>query len=372
VLGPRAGAYYLVRHGLAEGELVVTQGNFKIDAEIQIQAKPSMMTPEGGGGGGHQHGGQGGGAAKPTTAGEHAEQQAALSAEFDQQVRRLEAAYDQVADAIRQQDLGKAATAFGQFGETLNGIDGAELTGHPRMLWKEFAMLLGNDAIEGSDAEQLADADHVFLLLKGNMRRMREQLGIMPEQRMRMERIVVDPEFQVELARVWEQYRTLGEALATDRYREAQQNSVALQSAMDTVDAERLTDRAKQIWTEERAGLVEHIASFQKVGDIQTARAEFALLSERVGVLARTFGFGEAGPVYELHCPMALEGKGAVWYQASDQVRNPYMGSALGPAMFTCADRVEKLMTVEPANPPQPDGHQDHSQHEMPQASRPR
>ena len=34
-----------------EGELVVTEGNFKIDAEIQIQAKPSMMTPEGGGGG---------------------------------------------------------------------------------------------------------------------------------------------------------------------------------------------------------------------------------------------------------------------------------------------------------------------------------
>ena len=45
VLGPRAGDYYLVRHGLEEGELVVTQGNFKIDAEIQIQAKPSMMTP---------------------------------------------------------------------------------------------------------------------------------------------------------------------------------------------------------------------------------------------------------------------------------------------------------------------------------------
>jgi multidrug efflux pump subunit AcrA (membrane-fusion protein) len=57
VLGSRAGDYYLVAHGLEEGELVVTRGNFKIDAEIQIQAKPSMMTPEGGGGGGHDHGG---------------------------------------------------------------------------------------------------------------------------------------------------------------------------------------------------------------------------------------------------------------------------------------------------------------------------
>jgi len=48
VLGPRAGDYYLVKQGLAEGELVVTNGNFKIDSAMQIQAKPSMMNPEGG------------------------------------------------------------------------------------------------------------------------------------------------------------------------------------------------------------------------------------------------------------------------------------------------------------------------------------
>ncbi len=48
VLGPRAGDYYLVKEGLAEGEIVVTKGNFKIDSALQIQAKPSMMSPEGG------------------------------------------------------------------------------------------------------------------------------------------------------------------------------------------------------------------------------------------------------------------------------------------------------------------------------------
>ena len=58
VLGPRAGNYYIVRSGLNEGDRVVTKGNFKIDSALQIQAKPSMMTPEGGGGSsGHQHGG---------------------------------------------------------------------------------------------------------------------------------------------------------------------------------------------------------------------------------------------------------------------------------------------------------------------------
>jgi Cu(I)/Ag(I) efflux system membrane fusion protein len=44
-LGPRAGDWYVVRDGLAEGELVVTQGNFKIDSELQIRGRPSMMQP---------------------------------------------------------------------------------------------------------------------------------------------------------------------------------------------------------------------------------------------------------------------------------------------------------------------------------------
>ena len=45
-LGPRVGGYYIVRSGIAEGEQVVVNGSFKIDAELQIQAKPSMMDPE--------------------------------------------------------------------------------------------------------------------------------------------------------------------------------------------------------------------------------------------------------------------------------------------------------------------------------------
>lgn len=48
VLGPRVSDYYIVNSGLEEGELVVVHGNFKIDSAAQIQAKPSMMSPEGG------------------------------------------------------------------------------------------------------------------------------------------------------------------------------------------------------------------------------------------------------------------------------------------------------------------------------------
>jgi len=46
-LGPRAGDHYIVNSGLMEGEIVVTNGNFKIDSEMQLQGKQSMMNPEG-------------------------------------------------------------------------------------------------------------------------------------------------------------------------------------------------------------------------------------------------------------------------------------------------------------------------------------
>jgi len=44
VLGPKAGNFYILHSGLKEGERVVTQGAFKLDAELQIHAKPSMMS----------------------------------------------------------------------------------------------------------------------------------------------------------------------------------------------------------------------------------------------------------------------------------------------------------------------------------------
>ncbi len=42
-LGPRAGNYYIVKSGLKAGQMVVVNGNFKIDSALQIQARPSMM-----------------------------------------------------------------------------------------------------------------------------------------------------------------------------------------------------------------------------------------------------------------------------------------------------------------------------------------
>ncbi len=48
VLGADAGNYYVLREGLNEGDLVASNGVFKIDAAAQLSGKQSMMNPEGG------------------------------------------------------------------------------------------------------------------------------------------------------------------------------------------------------------------------------------------------------------------------------------------------------------------------------------
>ncbi len=47
-LGPMLGNSYVITDGLDEGEEIVTQGAFSVDAAAQLEGKPSMMNPEGG------------------------------------------------------------------------------------------------------------------------------------------------------------------------------------------------------------------------------------------------------------------------------------------------------------------------------------
>jgi membrane fusion protein, copper/silver efflux system len=56
-LGASLGASYIVLDGLKDGEEIVTNGAFSIDAAAQLAGKPSMMNPEGGKAmAGHDHG----------------------------------------------------------------------------------------------------------------------------------------------------------------------------------------------------------------------------------------------------------------------------------------------------------------------------
>ena len=68
------------------------------------------------------------------------------------------------------------------------------------------------------------------------------------------------------------------------------------------------------------------------------------------------FGVGDVGTMYRLHCPMALGGRGAIWFQDNDDTRNPYYGAT----MLKCADEVEAIVPSSTA-PHADESHADES-----------
>jgi len=344
VLGPRAGDYYLVRSGLKEGEIVVTNGNFKIDSAVQIQAKPSMMTPEGGGGGGHQHGGE----EKPSKTGQGRTMAlSSVPAEFQSQLQKLESAYEAIAKAAELKDISFFRSEFEVFGEAFSEMDGGLLGGHLRMLWDELSMLLNNDIVEGRDVKKVTEIDRVYMVLTKNMRRVRERFGISHDDQKPQipQSLEVPAEFQSQLVRLWEAYLSLQQALAGDNYSLAQQAATHSQTSLSAIDAKPLAEDAHQVWKKEYSNLVHILQSMNQAEDLKSIRESFSLLSDELMVLINIFDSGGFGTVYRLYCPMAFGSRGAMWLQKEKQVRNPYFGQA----MLKCADPAE-LISSQPAS----------------------
>jgi len=148
VLGPRAGDYYIVKGGLDEGELVVVNGNFKIDSALQILAKPSMMSPEGGAPApGHHHG-----AAMPSAP---VAQKAEAPGAFLSQLRTLYGAYLTLQDALASDSKDKAAQAVTGVRDALAAVDMKLLEGKAHMRWMKHQANLGKTVESMSDARSI-------------------------------------------------------------------------------------------------------------------------------------------------------------------------------------------------------------------------
>jgi Cu(I)/Ag(I) efflux system membrane fusion protein len=169
VLGPRAGDYYVVKSGLKEGELVVTNGAFKLDSELQIQAKPSMMSPEGGAAPmGHQHGQQ----AQPPTAHEalraderRARERIEVSWEALDALTPVYKAYFAVQAALAADDLNTAVSEYKNVIEATTAVHMALFTGEAHNHWMELSERLVQAATDGSSAQDLDAARQAFLKL---------------------------------------------------------------------------------------------------------------------------------------------------------------------------------------------------------------
>ncbi len=133
VLGPRAGDSYVVREGLAEGEKVVVHGSFKIDSALQIQAKPSMMSP--------------GGSASDMAGVETERRDLAASGALSSRLKPLYEAYFALANGLAADDFAVAHARAGNLREAVAAVPEDGLTARARREWRRLAAEL-QDALD--------------------------------------------------------------------------------------------------------------------------------------------------------------------------------------------------------------------------------
>jgi Cu(I)/Ag(I) efflux system membrane fusion protein len=132
-LGARLGDYYVVESGLEEGDLVVTRGAFKLDAELQIRAKPSMMSMP-----------------SETQKVDHSMHQGSPSETivqmtpeaFTQQLQKMIHSYFSLQQALAGDDSDAAALAATATKEALDAIDMGLLSGDAHMIWMDHLKAL--------------------------------------------------------------------------------------------------------------------------------------------------------------------------------------------------------------------------------------
>lgn len=178
VLGPRAGDYYVVLSGLAEGEEVVTRGNFKIDSSLQIEAKPSMMNPTGGGsgGGGHEHG-AGGASSKKQTPSMASMKRLSVPVSFRQRLEEAFEAYLKISAALVEGKLESAESSFAHLGNLIKPLPGDSLSEEAKGEWKRVSRSIQNAVVLASTSRDLKEIRSAFSDLTKAMTHVEHRFG---------------------------------------------------------------------------------------------------------------------------------------------------------------------------------------------------
>jgi len=177
-LGPLSGDFYVVKSGLAEGDLVVTNGAFKIDSELQIQAKPSMMTPQGGGILAHQHGNMGNMADEPAVEKVGTEEKSpAVNRKAEAALSPLYDSYFQLQMALADDSLAVAQTAFRKLKDAAAGVNMGLFKGETHKQWMDIAGDIKSYGDEGVQADNIDAARQIFMSLSKTIIAMHENFG---------------------------------------------------------------------------------------------------------------------------------------------------------------------------------------------------
>lgn len=110
------------------------------------------------------------------------------------------------------------------------------------------------------------------------------------------------------------------------------------------LDLKRVLDGArKRIGPEQPDPLIEamHVVATALAGaaGLEDLRASFSQVSDGLTDWLRAVPPAAGRVLYQMHCPMAFENRGADWYQGNTEVRNPYFGAS----MLYCGEVVKQV-----------------------------
>jgi hypothetical protein len=148
----------------------------------------------------------------------------------------------------------------------------------------------------------------------------------------------VDDSAAAFLKKITDNYLQIKNALTAGKATEAGDAAKNMGDALKGFDKSLLAADQKKVYDAQEAGLkenAEHIIG--STNNIEHQRERFSNMSEGMYALVKAFGGGKT--LYHDHCPMAKDGKGAMWLSETKEIKNPYFGDK----MMECGSVEEEI-----------------------------
>ena len=133
-------------------------------------------------------------------------------------------------------------------------------------------------------------------------------------------------------------YLQLKNALADDNSKDAAAAGSEMQKTIEKADAASFSDQQKKVFADVKDDAIEHAEHIAaNANNIAHQREHFETLSKDLYDMVKVFGTGKT--LYQTHCPMYNNNKGANWLSETKEIKNPY----LGKKMPTCGTVKEEI-----------------------------
>ncbi|MCJ7466343.1 MAG: efflux RND transporter periplasmic adaptor subunit [Maribacter sp.] len=169
ILGPSLGEAYVIKSGLQNGDEIVVNGTFTIDAASQLAGKPSMMDPQGGSVmTGHRHDG----VVMPSpmqTSQKAIDYTIPISQEAKEALKPLFTAYFAMKDALTNDQMKEAQRAATEILKGIEGIDMTLFKDESHDVWMGLSSNLKNTMQQLANLKTIAEVRKAFQQISNDM-----------------------------------------------------------------------------------------------------------------------------------------------------------------------------------------------------------